>query len=164
MKTRIIAMVAAGVGFLLLAACNFDFPLTAKATRPVDTRLIGNWSSAEPDGKRVEHMNVRQLDDSTYIVAYEGDIYRAYHSDWAGLPLLSVQDLNPAPDKYLYMHWQLSADGTELRLKTMDPHSLPKTAQDQAAVAQYIKDHAGDPNLFGEEAIFHRDPKPQFGR
>src|SRR4051812_3901284 len=54
----------------LLAGCNYDVPLTAKATRKVDERLLGVWLGGD-DGK--DPMTVRQLDDSTYVVAMDHD-------------------------------------------------------------------------------------------
>jgi hypothetical protein len=51
---------------------------------------LGNWVSS--DGK--ENMRVRRLDDSTYVVYYDGDLFRAYHSDVAETPFTTVQDLN----------------------------------------------------------------------
>jgi len=39
-------------------------------------------------------MKARRLDDSVYIVYYDGDLFRAYHSDVADTPFVSVQDIN----------------------------------------------------------------------
>ena len=49
-------------------------------------RLLGNWISQ--DGK--EHMRVHRLNDNDYIVYYDGDLFRAYHSDVAETPFVSV--------------------------------------------------------------------------
>ena len=60
-------------------ACEYDVPITPSPTQKVQERLLGDWTSA--DGK--EKMKVRKLDDSVYIVYYDGDLFRAYHSDVA---------------------------------------------------------------------------------
>ena len=65
-------------------------PITPSPTQKVQERLLGDWTSA--DGK--EKMKVRKLDDSVYIVYYDGDLFRAYHSDVAETAFASVQDLN----------------------------------------------------------------------
>ncbi len=39
-------------------------------------------------------MKVRRLDDNIYVVYSDGDLFRAYHSDVAGAPFVSVQDIN----------------------------------------------------------------------
>src|SRR4029453_15320119 len=59
-------------------------------------RLLGDWTST--DGK--EKMKVRKLDDSVYIVYYDGDLFRAYYSDIAEPPFAGVQDLNSNDRKY----------------------------------------------------------------
>jgi hypothetical protein len=156
MKTRLLTTCLSACAMLLLSGCDFDFPLTAQPTRAVDQRLIGNWRSREDKEHKSEQMNVRKLDDSTYIVSYEGDLYRAHHSDLGGLALLSVQDLNPAPGSYLYMQYQLSADGTHLVLKPVSAKFVPATAKDHAAVAKFIRENAGNPKLYGEDCAFER--------
>jgi hypothetical protein len=45
-------------------------------------------------------MKVRRLDDSVYIVYYDGDLFRAYHSDIEKTPFISVQDLNSSDRQY----------------------------------------------------------------
>jgi hypothetical protein len=80
----------------------------------VQERLLGDWTST--DGK--EKMKVRKLDESVYIVYYDGDLFRAYHSDIAETPFASVQDLNSNDRKYAYVAWKLSDDGKRLSLPT----------------------------------------------
>ena len=146
------------LAFLLLAGCNFDFPLTARPTRAIDARLIGNWTAQEPGEKRVEHLNIRQLDDHTYIAVYEGDLYRGFHSDVAGFSLLSVQDLNPAPGRYLYMQYRLLEDGTKLGLRSLDAEMVKTAAQDQKTTTEFIRLNTDNPKLFSAELIFLREP------
>ena len=153
-KITATALVAA-VG-LLISGCDFDVPLTTKPTRPIDDHLIGDWVYVDVNAQKIEHMNVRKLDDFTYIVAYDGDLYRAFHSDFADTAFLSVQDLNPAPGKYLYMVYQLSADGAKLGLKFINTKVIPKATKDQAAIQELIKQNLNNPKLFGEESLFSR--------
>ena len=61
----------------VISGCDYEVPITAGPTRKLDERLLGNWISK--DGK--EKMKVRRLDDSTYIGSYDGDLFRAFHSD-----------------------------------------------------------------------------------
>jgi hypothetical protein len=62
---------------LAFTACQYEVPITSNPTRKVEERLLGDWTSA--DGK--EKLKLRRLDDSIYIVYYDGDLFRAYHSD-----------------------------------------------------------------------------------
>lgn len=62
---------------LAFSACQYEVPITSSPTRKVQEQLLGNWTSS--DGK--EKLKLRRLDDSIYIVYYDGDLFRAYHSD-----------------------------------------------------------------------------------
>jgi hypothetical protein len=101
---RIIFGVVGWLCVLAFGACNYELPITPSPTRKVREQLLGNWVSL--DGK--ENLRVRRLDDSTYVVYYDGDLFRAYHSDVAEMPLASVQDLNSNDRKYAYVVWKLS--------------------------------------------------------
>jgi hypothetical protein len=118
----------------------------------VQEQLLGNWVSL--DGK--ENMRVRRLDDSTYVVYYDGDLFRAYHSDVAEMPLASVQDLNSNDRKYAYVVWKLSDDGKHLTLKSVNK-VIPKETNDSAEVAALLAKNARNPELFGEEVEFRKE-------
>jgi hypothetical protein len=146
-----------GVAFclcvLVLAACQYEAPITSSPTRKVQEQLLGNWISN--DGK--ENMRVRQLDDSTYVVDYDGDLFRAYHSDLAETPFASVQDLNSNDRKYAYVIWKLSDDGKRLTLGSINNKIIPKETKDSAAVAALLIKNARNPGLFGEEIEFRKE-------
>ena len=78
--------VVIGFCFLACAACQYDAPITSSPTRKVQEQLLGDWRST--DGK--EELKLRRLDDGIYIVYYDGDLFRAYHSDVAETPFASV--------------------------------------------------------------------------
>ena len=107
--------VAIGLCSLAFTSCNYDVPITSGPTRKVEERLLGDWTST--DGK--EKLKLRSLDDSVYIVYYDGDLFRAYHSDIAETPFASVQDLNSSDRKFAYVIWKLSDDGKNLRLRSI---------------------------------------------
>ena len=107
--------VAIGLCPLAFTSRNYDVPITSGPTRKVEERLLGDWTST--DGK--EKLKLRSLDDSVYIVYYDGDLFRAYHSDIAETPFASVQDLNSSDRKFAYVIWKLSDDGKNLRLRSI---------------------------------------------
>jgi hypothetical protein len=119
----------------------------------VQERLLGDWMSA--DGN--EKLKLRRLDDSTYIVYYDGDLFRAYHSDVGDTPFASVQDLNSNARKYAYIIWKLSDDGESLRLRNLNDKVVPKDAKDSATVVALLRKNAGNPELFGEEIEFSKE-------
>jgi hypothetical protein len=118
----------------------------------VQERLLGDWVSL--DGK--ENMKVRRLDDSIYIVYYDGDLFRAYHSDVAETPFVSVQDINSSDRKYAYVVWKLSDDGKRLTLRNVQSKLIPKEQKDSGRVAELLKENARNPELFGEEIEFNK--------
>ncbi len=105
------------------------------------------------DGK--ENMRVRRLDDVTYVVYYDGDLFRAYHSDLAETPFASVQDLNSNDRKYAYVVWKLSDDGNRLSLRSVNK-VIPKNIKDSSTVAALLTKNARNPELFGEEIEFRK--------
>ena len=115
-------------------------------------RLLGDWVSL--DGK--ENMKVRQFDDSIYIVYYDDDLFRAYHSDVTETPFVSVQDLNSSDRKYAYVVWKLSDDGKRLSLRSVQSKLISKEQKDSARVAEVLKENAKNPGLFGEEIEFSK--------
>jgi hypothetical protein len=119
----------------------------------VQERLLGNWTSL--DGK--ENMKVRRLDDSIYIVYYDGDLFRAYHSDVAETPLVSVQDINSNDRKYAYVVWKLWDDGKHLSLRNVSDKVIPKETRDSGMVVALLTKNARNPELFGEEIEFNKE-------
>ena len=138
---------------LVFNACEYEVPITSSPTRKVQEQLLGNWVSL--DGK--ENMRVRRLDDSTYVVYYDGDLFRAYHSDVAETPFATVQDLNSSDRKYAYVIWKLSDDGKNLRLRSVNDKVVPKETKDSATVVALLTKNASNPELFGEEIEFKKE-------
>ena len=136
-----------------VAACNYEVPITSSATRNVQEQLLGDWTSS--DGK--EQMKVRELDEGFYVVYYDGDLFRAYHSDVADIAFVSVQDLNSKDRKYAYVVWKLSDDGKRLSLRNVSDKVIPKETRDPAMVVALLKKNARNPELFGEEIEFNKE-------
>ena len=147
------AAVVIGLCCLAFAACQYDVPITSVPTRKVQERLLGDWTSA--DGK--EKLKLRSLDDSVYIVYYDGDLFRAYHSDVAEAAFVSVQDLNSSDRKYAYVLWKLSDEGKSLTLRSVNDKVVPKETKDSATVVALLKKNASNPELFGEDIEFRKD-------
>jgi len=135
-----------------LGAFVYEVPVTLNPTRKVEERLLGNWTSS--DGN--EHMNVRRLDENSYVVYYDGDLFRAYHSDVGGTSFASVQDLNSNDRKYAYVVWKLSDDGNNLTLRNVNDKVVPKESKDSAAVAMLLEKNASNPDLLGDEIQFRK--------
>ena len=140
---------------LFLAGCNYEVALTAKPTRKIDERLIGVWLGGE-NGK--DTMSVRQLDDATYVIAMDDDIYRAFHSDFAGTAFVSVQSLQPNNDhgKYVYVTWAVSPAGDQLTVRTVSVKVVPEETKGRDALQQLIKANLTNPALLSDPLVFTR--------
>jgi hypothetical protein len=119
----------------------------------VQEQLLGNWTSG--DGQ--EKLRLRRFDDSTYIIYYDGDLFRAYHSDIGDMAFASVQDLNSGDRKYAYIIWNLSDGGERLRLRSVNDHVIAKSIKDSASVVALLTKNAGNPELFGEAIEFKKE-------
>jgi hypothetical protein len=145
--------VAIGLCSLAFAACQYEVPITSAPTRKVQEQLLGDWRSS--DGK--EELKLRRLDDGTYIVYYDGDLFRAYHSDVAETPFATIQDLNSNDRKYAYVVWKLSDDGKHLSLRNVSDKVISKETKDSAAVVGLLTKNASNAELFGEEIEFRKE-------
>ena len=137
---------------LVISGCIYDVPITSQGTRKVDARLLGNWTSK--DGKN--KLKVVKLDDSNYIVLCDGDLYRAYHSDVADTPFVTVQKLEADKPQYAYWTWKLSGDGT-LSLRNVNDKLVPDDTKDSASVQKLLKKSLQNPALFGDETQMTKD-------
>jgi len=139
--------------FFALSGCEYEVPLTAKPTRKVDEKLVGDWVSK--DGK--DKMKVRRLDDSIYIVSYNGDLFRAFHSDVARTSFVSVQDIDSPDRKYAYLTWKLSDDGKRLGLRVVNTKVIPNENKDSETIQKLVEKNLQNPELLGDETQFGKE-------
>jgi hypothetical protein len=141
---------------LLLAGCNYDFPLTEKPTHKIDPLLVGNWVTYDQNEQKLEQMSVRRLDDFTYAVVMDHDAYRVFHSDFAGTQFVSVQDLQPGDSygKYAYYVWELSADGRQLTVKGVRTEVVSEDTKGREAIQKLLKANLTNPKLYGDALVF----------
>ncbi|MGA2138301.1 MAG: hypothetical protein ABSH14_05510 [Verrucomicrobiia bacterium] len=159
-RTCTLAIVAAVCCFTF-SGCLYEVPITAKPTRKIDERLLGDWTSKDGQHK----MKVVKLDDSNYIVCKRdkdggvfssGDLFRVYHSDVAKTAFVSVQILDKPKPSYAYWNWKLSEDGT-LHLRCVNDKVVPDETKDSASVRKLLEGNLQNPNLFGEDNQFTKD-------
>ena len=100
---------------------------------------------------------MRRLDDSIYIVSYNGDLFRAFHSDVGKTSFVSLQDLESADRKYAYIAYKISDDGKKLDVRVVDTKVIPKELKDSANVQKLLKKNFENPALFGDEGEFTKE-------
>lgn len=140
---------------LSLSGCEGDYavPITSSPTRKIDQRLLGNWVAKGG----TEKLRVRKFDDSHYIVSYDGDLYRAYHSDVGKASFVSAQEIDSAARKYVYLAYKLSDDGQQLDLRAVEDKVIPKETKDSVSVQKLLKKNLQNSKLFGDEGQYVRD-------
>ncbi len=154
MKPSLPRTLLIAAGCLFLGSCNYDVPITGSPTRRVEPSLLGVWVARQKDSAKPDEMKVRQLDGFIYIISFNGDLYRAYHSDVDKVPFVTVQDIESSDRKYAYFTWQLSADGAVLTLTPVSTRLIPPTIPNSATVQQLLRQHADNPNLLLEPVQF----------
>lgn len=155
------ACLRVAVGVVAVACClnfsgcegDYAVPITSGPTRKIDQRLLGNWVSKDGADK----MKVRRLDDSIAIVSHNGDLLRAFHSDIGKTSFISVQDIDSADRKYLYLTYKLSDDGQRLDLRVVNTKVIPKETKDSVRVQKLLKKNLQNSELFGDEGQFAKE-------
>src|SRR6267378_3375045 len=152
---KLAMVIVAAAGCLGLSGCDGDYsvPITSSPTRKIDQRLLGNWVSRTG----TEKMKVRKFDDSNYMVSYDNDLYRAYHSDIGNTSFVSAQEIDSANRKYVYLTFKLPNDGEQLELRGVDDKVIPKETKSTATVQKLIKKNLQNSHLFGDEAHYVRE-------
>lgn len=152
---KLVLVAVAVVGCLSFSACDGDYavPITSVPTRKIDQRLLGNWVSKDGTDK----IKVRSLDDSIYVVSYNGDLYRAFHSDVGKTSFISAQDIDSADRKYAYLAYKLSDDGKRLDLRAVNTKVIPKETKNSVKVQKLLKINLQRAELFEDEAQFDRE-------
>ena len=154
MNTQVFSIAVAAIACALFSGCDYGVPLTSQPTRGIDPRLLGNWHE---QGETPDVLKIRKLDDKTYIATVDGDVYRVYHSDFAGRPFVTVQDLNSPERNYCYYFWNLSRDETELTLLRVGSKILPENVTTVEEAQRVISDNLGNPKLLENPAVFVRE-------
>lgn len=144
------ASVAVVLSVLVLGGCIYQVPITPEPTRSVEERLLGAWVSQ--DGKNT--LEVRRLSDNQYSLSLNNLSFRAHHSDVAGTPLGSIQEIDSR--KYSYVTWALSDDGRRLRWRAVSRKIVPDDVADSAAVQELIRKNLDNPALYEAEQEYAR--------
>jgi hypothetical protein len=132
------------------AGCVYEAPLTAKPTRQIDERLLGDWIEDQADGK---DLKIRKLDDSHYVIFYD-EFYQAYHSDIGEGHFVSIQQIDPvsAKDrKYTLATYELKDDGRTLVVRTVNDKTIPETLKTTAALEKAVRANLKNPDLLNKE-------------
>jgi hypothetical protein len=143
---------------LLCSGCLHDVPITDRPTRQINEQLLGDWMARNEENGETVRMKVAKLDDYKYVVYFDHNLYRAYHSDVATVPFVTVQDLDTKEQKYSYSMWELKADGSLIG-RSVNEKVVPDETRNSAAVRELLKKNIANPNLFNKPMKFTREKK-----
>ena len=158
MKASIKMIRMLGLGFIaaifaaLIVGCEYDVPITSGPTEKVNDRLIGNWVSENG----ADTIKIRRFDDYTYVAAYNGHLFRAYHSGLDSTPFVSAEDVDWASRKYCYRTWTLSPDGARLTLHSINAKLVSRDIKDLTEIQALLRKNLGNPELFIDEIQFNK--------
>ena len=160
-RTAILSVQSLGLLLFLAFACGCDYeaPLTAKPTGKIDPQLLGNWIGQDTGSFPETNLKIRKLDDSNYLISY-GGFYRAYHSDLGDIHFVSIQNIEPVPDKerkYILATYELKDNGDTLIVRTINDKVIPNTLKTSAELEKAIRANLKNPDLFKKDpGVFNR--------
>lgn len=104
-----------------------------------------------------EEMVIRLDGDRRYVIEYDsglhGITYRAFHTEVAGMPLISVEVANERERKWVVLDWKL--EGERLTIRAVNPEVVPPG--DRESLVKAILANRDNPKLFREEpAVYER--------
>src|SRR5438067_789394 len=103
-----------------------------------------------------EKLKLRSFDDSIYIVYYDGDIFRAYHSDFAETPVRDCPGPQLERSKVCLRHLEIVGRRQELEIAERQRQGGPKENQGLSHHSCIPDKNASNPELFGEEIEFKK--------
>lgn len=153
------------LGILLLAACEYDVPLTMEHSIPIDQGILGTW---EADSGEDDYFQLRILkfSDTEYLVhdaEDDGDLYfRAYAIEVAGISAVQLEflgdDDNPVKsdggDRYFVASYKM-VDGM-LEIRTLNTELVNDELTDSESLRAAFIANKDNPELFNNPGFFRR--------
>lgn len=143
---------------LLFSGCLHDVPITEAPTRKINEQFLGDWIARNDENGETVRMKVAKLDDYKYVVYFDRNLYRAYHSDVANIPFVTVQDLDTKEQKYSYSVWELDTNGILIG-RSVNEKVVPDETKNSKAVRELLQKNIENPNLFNKPMKFTREKK-----
>jgi len=138
---------------IVFAGCEYEAPITEQPTRAVEEKLLGNWSAENG----TERLKIREFDASTYVVSYNGHLYRAFHSDFADMPFVSVQNIDSERRTYAFLTYRLEDKSNTLALRSVNIKMVPKDVKDSLQIQALLKKKLKNPALLNKEIQFVKE-------
>jgi hypothetical protein len=151
---------------LLLSGCPYEsvVPIGSPGQYPVDSKLIGNWSSIGKQPADSSSILIARFNASEYYVevheAGDEEIarLRAFGFEIAGRQFLHVNALNSdgTQEPFFVVRFEL-LEGDQLSLRFVGDAIVPESLNtDAKALADFLAAHLDDPKLYDDEDLLRR--------
>ena len=152
----------------LAAGCQYNVPVTASHTIPVDPAVLGLWQAVPEEGKPVdadERLLVLKYSDTEYLVRYpsgkDGMYFRGYPVKIGNLVCVQIQLIgtNDGPaqaDESKYHVVRYAATPDTLEVRTLNTDVVPKTAATADELLRSIRANLKNQDLFHDPGGFRR--------
>ena len=163
------ALLPSVLAVLLLAGCQYEFPLSAEHNISIASAVLGLWEPIADEGKGTkqnERLMILKFPDFEYLIHYpvgkDGLYYRGYPIRIGDIPCVQLQvigtkDGPPQEDEKKLFHvvsYQL-ADG-KLVIKNLNAELVDDELKTRAGLVKSFLGHKDDEKLFINPDSFRR--------
>jgi len=155
------------LGLLLLAACEYDVPLTADHNIPIDDAVLGSWKIATIGNKDDDtEIRIHKFSDTEYAVHYledGGNLYfRAYAINIGGVSAMQLELTGSAKkavgsdedDRYQVASYKI-VDGL-LHIALLNSELVDDELPDSESLRKAFVENKDNPELFNDPGVFRR--------
>jgi hypothetical protein len=154
------------LGIFLLAACEFDVPLTTEHVIPINQAVLGSWELVPEENDSPASMKIMEFSDTEYLVHYvENELelfFRAYAINVDGLDAIQLEAIGDEDgpvdknhdDRYMVASYRI-VDG-KLETRTLNTELVSKELSDSALLRAAFIEHKENPELFNDPGFFKR--------
>jgi len=150
---------------LLLAACDYNVPLVTQPERPINVRAVGLWQ--QTGEKNIDNkLALLPLGNNEYLVAFPAQQKEAMYARatlWQedGLRLIQLKWIGTAQgttpkNSRIYQYARYRLNGDRLTINLLNPDVVSKDVGSSGALADAIREHRNDAELFRKAMHFKR--------
>jgi hypothetical protein len=155
------------LGLLLLAACEYNVPLTTDHNVSIDPAVLGSWKIASIENKDDDtEIRIHQFSDTEYAVHYledGGNLYfRAYAINVGGVSAIQLELIGSGEksvgrdedDRYHVASYKIVDD--LLHIGTLNSDLVDDELPDSESLRSAFIKHKDNPELFNDPGVFRR--------
>ena len=154
---------------LILTACDYNVPLVAEVSLPIDQALLGTWEAIPEDRdprESLDRMVIRQQSANLYEIEFGDEGSRIYFKGWLaeleGIRFMQVEftgdEEGPIDAKYkqLFSVLSFTLGNGELVVRSLNTDLVNQDLVNTAALQVAFAANRDNPLLFHEPGQFRR--------